>query len=352
MSERAKPPVPSECTMAGHDWFPLHFMRLRKSKWWRRATDLARARNIMLWGEAYQATPAGSLPDDDDELAEAAGFGMDIDAFLTAKAEIMAPWTLCSDGRWYHPTLCEVVLEGWEKAGERRKKDAARKAAQRARARGRGPTEAAVTPKSDPVTSEIADVTRDEGDVQVGPGTQEKTIQDKDMDADASLSPIVDEKPEYPSDFEACWQAYPHVRGRSSKSKSLGQWRRVSAARRALLPSAIARYAREGREPREDCGAPAMEKWLRDQRFLDWLQQSDPPGPDAWAGPPEVLAVVARHLKDEEIAKSYLNSYFIVDIDRAELITQSHTMFERIEGCSAILRDAGWSLILRGGKAA
>jgi hypothetical protein len=145
---RSPPLVPVECNMGGNEWFPLHFRRLRKSKWWRRASDLARSRNVMLWGEAYQSTPAGSLADDDDELAEAAGFGMDVEAFLAAKAEIMAPWMLCTDGRWYHPTLCEVVIEAWEKASEKRQKEARRKAEQRAKVRT-------------PVRAEKANVPRD-----------------------------------------------------------------------------------------------------------------------------------------------------------------------------------------------
>lgn len=108
-----EPLIPAECTMTGNDWFPFYFDRLRKSKWWRRASDVARSRNVMMWGEAFKAVPAGSLQDDDDELAEAAGYGMDVDAFLAVKPEIMAPWVLCSDGRWYHPTVCEVVLDAW-----------------------------------------------------------------------------------------------------------------------------------------------------------------------------------------------------------------------------------------------
>src|ERR1700761_8931550 len=115
MSDLPSPLVPAGCDMSGNDWFPLYFRRLRSSKWWRRASDLARARNVMLWGEAYQSVPAGSLPDDDDELAEAAGFGFDVDAFIAAKSEIMAPWVLCSDGRWYHPVVCEAALDAWER---------------------------------------------------------------------------------------------------------------------------------------------------------------------------------------------------------------------------------------------
>lgn len=156
-----EPPVPIGCDMAGNDWFPLHFDRLRKSKWWRRATDMARARNVMLWGEAYKQVPAGSMPDDDDELAEAAGFGMDVESFIAAKADIMGPWVLCSDGRWYHPTVCEVVLEAWEKQSDKRKAAATKKAAQRAKVRGHAAKAAPVPDQNAHVPGDNADVPRD-----------------------------------------------------------------------------------------------------------------------------------------------------------------------------------------------
>ncbi len=87
----------------------------------------------MLWGEAYRSVPAGSLANDDDELADAAGFGMDTEGWLAAKAEIMAPWMLCSDGRWYHPTVCQTVLDAWDRLSARRRAGAARQANYRAR---------------------------------------------------------------------------------------------------------------------------------------------------------------------------------------------------------------------------
>lgn len=89
----------------------------------------------------------------------------------------------------------------------------------------------------------------------------------------STLSPGGDETPPkgYPEAFEEIWEAYPHIRGRSSKKKAHGYWRRLSTARRASLLPAIVRYGREGREPNDECGAPAMERWLRDERFLDWL---------------------------------------------------------------------------------
>ena len=87
----------------------------------------------------------------------------------------------------------------------------------------------------------------------------------------------------YPEPFEVAWKAYPHIRGRSSKPKALGHWRRLSPATRQALPSAIARYAREGREPKAECGAPAMDRWLAGSRFLDWMETGDAPAAQATA---------------------------------------------------------------------
>lgn len=81
-------------------------------------------------------------------------------------------------------------------------------------------------------------------------------------------------------DFETAWKAYPHRRGRSSKPKSLVAWRALPKSDKPRLLEAIQRYAVEGYEPRADCGAKAFELWLRDQRYLDWLEDK--------TGPPEL----------------------------------------------------------------
>lgn len=84
-----------------------------------------------------------------------------------------------------------------------------------------------------------------------------------------------------PAEFEELWRAYPHVKGRSSKRKALAEWTRISTDTRLALPAAVSRYRTEGREPKEDCGAPAMERWLRDQRYLDWINDGELP-PKIW----------------------------------------------------------------------
>ena len=81
--------------------------------------------------------PAGSVPDDDYILAEWAGFGRrNLEGWLSVKDEVMSAWTRCSDGRWYHATLCEVArkqwaerqLHQWERECDRIRKANARRA--------------------------------------------------------------------------------------------------------------------------------------------------------------------------------------------------------------------------------
>jgi hypothetical protein len=168
MARLPEPLTPPGCDLGGNDWFPLHFDRLRKSSWWRRATDLARARNVMLWGEAYKSVPAGSLPDDDDELAEAAGFGFDVEYWLANKSEILAPWVMCSDGRWYHPTVAEIALDAWGRVSEKRRADRIRKALQRE----------AVRPKKQVVPCDIGNVPPDRPQKSVGQTAHDRTGQD------------------------------------------------------------------------------------------------------------------------------------------------------------------------------
>lgn len=171
-------------------------------------------------------------------------------------------------------------------------------------------------------------------------------------DADASLSPPGDGKPEYPDDFEACWRAYPHVKGRSSKSKALTWWRKISAGRRALMLGAVERYAREGREPREDCGAPAMDRWLREQRYLDWLQPAAAEVALAWDGPAEVREAVEAGFGDAGRAVSFLRACRWDEARRA-IVSDNGFSLEKIrDAAGPRLNRLGVKLILEKGRAA
>lgn len=123
-------PVPHGCTMIGMDYMPLHDERLRASRAWLRARrNPALGYYLMnLWTAAWKGTPAGSLEDDDDVLADAAMCPPS--EWEAVKAEALRGWLRCKeDGRLYHPFICEVAREVWEKRVSYRDRTAAARAA-------------------------------------------------------------------------------------------------------------------------------------------------------------------------------------------------------------------------------
>ena len=61
-----------------------------------------------LWWEAFcKQVPAGSLPNDDEDLARLADFGTDLRSWNKVKATALHGFILCSDGRLYHPFVIE-----------------------------------------------------------------------------------------------------------------------------------------------------------------------------------------------------------------------------------------------------
>jgi 5-methylcytosine-specific restriction endonuclease McrA len=109
------PPVPAEVELRDFQFMPLDVARLRRSKAWlvcKRRPELA-FYMLNLWTAAWHDTPAGSLEDDDDVLADVA---MCPPAdWPRVRADVLRGWTKCSDGRLYHNVLCEFVLRAWKK---------------------------------------------------------------------------------------------------------------------------------------------------------------------------------------------------------------------------------------------
>lgn len=74
-------------TVADQDWVPIYFHKLLGSRLVARACAAGaegRAAGfaaMLLWFEAVRQDPAGTLPDDDVELARLAGYGPDVQAW-------------------------------------------------------------------------------------------------------------------------------------------------------------------------------------------------------------------------------------------------------------------------------
>ncbi|WP_322080209.1 hypothetical protein [Burkholderia cenocepacia] len=126
-------PYPSDTRAKG--WrFELDYERIRQSDTWALAAPEIRPWLLMLWMTAWEQTPCGSLPDDDELIA--ARIGMDLEQFQSAKKRLMRGWWAAEDGRLYHNTMVERVLEMLET----RDKERARKAGQRERKKTADPS--------------------------------------------------------------------------------------------------------------------------------------------------------------------------------------------------------------------
>lgn len=109
-----EPFTPPDCDLRSQDWMELRFKQLRNSDFWLDASDQVKVISIELWCASYEQVPAASLPARDDRLSEFAGFGRrGLQEWHAVKEEVMKAWTMCSDGRWYHPTVAEVALKAW-----------------------------------------------------------------------------------------------------------------------------------------------------------------------------------------------------------------------------------------------
>ncbi len=102
-------PYPSDLRAKG--WkFQLDYERINQSATWKLAAKKGlQPHLLMLWFEAWQQTPVGTLPADDEVVA--AMVGMDDGEFEKAKSILMRGWIEADDGRLYHETLTEQVLE-------------------------------------------------------------------------------------------------------------------------------------------------------------------------------------------------------------------------------------------------
>ncbi len=127
MTELIQAPYPSDTRAKG--WrFELAMEDVKASDTWLRAkTGAVKGALLLLWSEAWQQTPCGSLPNDDELLALL--IDMEPEEFAKKKSVLMRGWSLATDGRLYHATITARVLAMLEK----REKDAKRTANRRAK---------------------------------------------------------------------------------------------------------------------------------------------------------------------------------------------------------------------------
>ena len=114
------PLTPADANLRDFAFMPIEIGRLFSSGFHAKANDSEWRAGVTLWLKSFHQVPAGSLPDDDAELCRLAELGRDLKTWKKLKPIAMHQWILCSNGRFYHPTVSEKVNEAWDKKEKHR----------------------------------------------------------------------------------------------------------------------------------------------------------------------------------------------------------------------------------------
>ncbi|WP_232027560.1 YdaU family protein [Acidithiobacillus ferridurans] len=112
-SALSSPPVPADIDLRSYCWMKLDLSRLHSSDFIHLANNEEFGAAVKLWTESMRQVPAGSLPNDDKILACLAGYRGSPRRWMKVKTIALHGFSLCSDGRLYHPVLAEMVLDAW-----------------------------------------------------------------------------------------------------------------------------------------------------------------------------------------------------------------------------------------------
>ena len=125
-----EPLTPRDCDLRNFQFMPLDIVRLFGSRFHAIATDAEWRAGVTLWLKSFHQIPAGSIPNDDVEVCRLAELGRDLKTWHKVKTNALHGWVLCTDGRLYHPTVCEKANEAWHRKkmqGERSRKGNAKR---------------------------------------------------------------------------------------------------------------------------------------------------------------------------------------------------------------------------------
>ncbi|WP_278415964.1 DUF1376 domain-containing protein, partial [Acidithiobacillus ferrooxidans] len=112
-SALSSPPVPADIDLRSYCWMKLDLSRLHSSDFIHLASNEEFGAAVKLWTESMRQVPAGSLPNDDKILSSLAGYRGSPRRWMKVRTIALHGFSLCSDGRLYHPVLAEMVLDAW-----------------------------------------------------------------------------------------------------------------------------------------------------------------------------------------------------------------------------------------------
>lgn len=117
------PLVPAEVDLAQFPFMPVDVRRLRDSGLMVNVSGDGFMAWMMLVCASWHQKPAASLPDDDKELANLAGFGRSVKEWKRLRDEALYGWIKCADGRFYHAVVAQKALEAWDRRLDHRESE-------------------------------------------------------------------------------------------------------------------------------------------------------------------------------------------------------------------------------------
>ena len=260
MTDLPEPLTPSDCDLRGMEWMPLYGDRLLSSETWLEAGPEGRCAALALWWASWKQCPAGSLADSDRVLCQIAGYGMAIKSWHAIKEEAMRGWVKCSDGRLYHPVVCELADEAYA----RRVKDRQRKEKWRNGKMGQNADGDGDKTGTEPFQDAELDVPETVLEQMTG---QDRTGQEIKKERSSLRSPRA--RAANP-DFDAFWRAYPRKVGKGAAAKA---WVRATTLN---PPSAIIAAVALQKFDHRERFIPHPATWLNQERWLDEQSNFDP----------------------------------------------------------------------------
>lgn len=114
MSNGAPEPLtPKDCDLRDFQYMELDVRSLRDSRFSAQVSGDSFRAGVLLWCAAWHQVPAGSLPDDDIELANLAGYGRFTKEWRKVRDEALTKFVKCSDDRLYHMEVSKKALAAW-----------------------------------------------------------------------------------------------------------------------------------------------------------------------------------------------------------------------------------------------
>lgn len=112
MSDTQRPPPPYPADTKAKGWrYELDYERIAQSDTWALAEEVPMAQHALMfmWLVAWRQEPCGSMPNDDDLIRSKCRIPPKL--WAPMRDVLLRGWWLASDGRLYHPTVTERVLE-------------------------------------------------------------------------------------------------------------------------------------------------------------------------------------------------------------------------------------------------